>query len=331
MPPPPCRPGVGRSWPWAFPLVADRSWKHPGAQWKRPCTGLSAASHLAHRVPQHRCKGFPARCSNGHASQTRPQARRAHRRAEGGGRRHSCPYFPLLFLCSEPGNPTDPIQPNGQCLRPPVLPPPATAHAPPTALPTALPPGSQLAEWAAPYTGLSQAGTGMAIVLALLVAMGPVCERLGGGHPALYNPANNGFVWATGSGTAREHIVRSVSCHRRPGGHGFIAAHAGAGRFLQATGCTSCRRWLSASVALCCAGVSRPLRAQRGFNVRRLRRPVGPWEACCWREHCCPPPGPSEEGLGCTAWFRHAVAHKCRVESGVLLLAAAARCHPQQP
>lgn len=53
----------------------------------------------------------------------------------------------------------------------------------------------------------------MAIVLALLVAMGPVCERLGGGHPALYNPANNGFVWATGSGTAREHIVRSVSCH----------------------------------------------------------------------------------------------------------------------
>ncbi|PRW60180.1 aquaporin SIP1-2 [Chlorella sorokiniana] len=70
---------------------------------------------------------------------------------------------------------------------------------------------NQVAEWVAPYTGLNQAGTGIALVLALLVAMGPVCERLGGGQPALYNPANNSFVWATGSGTAREHIVRSVA------------------------------------------------------------------------------------------------------------------------
>ena len=69
----------------------------------------------------------------------------------------------------------------------------------------------QLAQWVAPYTGLSQAGTGLALVLLLLIAMGPVCERLGGGQPALYNPANNAFVWATGSGTAWEHLVRAVS------------------------------------------------------------------------------------------------------------------------
>lgn len=81
----------------------------------------------------------------------------------------------------------------------------------------------QLAHWVAPYTGLSQAGTGLALVLLLLIAMGPVCERLGGGQPALYNPANNGFVWATGSGTAWEHLVRSVS--------------AGAGAYTQAGRC----------------------------------------------------------------------------------------------
>lgn len=71
------------------------------------------------------------------------------------------------------------------------------------------PPPSQLSTWAAPWLGLSPGGAGIAIVLALLIAMGPVCDRLLGG--ALYNPANAFAELAQGRGTWAEHVVRSVS------------------------------------------------------------------------------------------------------------------------
>lgn len=47
----------------------------------------------------------------------------------------------------------------------------------------------------------------MALVIALLIAMGPMCRRLGG---AIFNPANSAFLYALGKGGAREHLVRSV-------------------------------------------------------------------------------------------------------------------------
>lgn len=55
---------------------------------------------------------------------------------------------------------------------------------------------------------LSPAGAALGLVLGLLIAMGPVCRSLGG---ALYNPANNAFLFALGQGTVREHAVRAVS------------------------------------------------------------------------------------------------------------------------
>ena len=148
----------------------------------------------------------------------------------------------------------------------------------------------------------------MAIVLALLVAMGPVCERLGGGHPALYNPANNGFVWATGSGTAREHIVRSVSCHRRPGGHGLIAARAAAGL---------CRRRAAPAVGdgclhlLPCAALASA--AHFALNAASMcaggASLWGPGRRAAGTSAAAPRLDQVREGLGCTAWCgcRHIV------------------------
>lgn len=81
--------------------------------------------------------------------------------------------------------------------------PPAADRPPPTA-PRCLQP----ALWVAPSLGLSQAGAKMALVLLLLIAMGPVAQAMGG---ALFNPANNAFVYARGDGSVWEHLVRSVA------------------------------------------------------------------------------------------------------------------------
>lgn len=71
---------------------------------------------------------------------------------------------------------------------------------------------AQLSELVAPHVALSPAGASLGLVLGLLVAMGPVCRALGG---ALYNPANNAFLFALGQGSAREHAVRAVSAPGR--------------------------------------------------------------------------------------------------------------------
>lgn len=81
-------------------------------------------------------------------------------------------------------------------------------------------PRLQISKRVSPLLGLSPAGTGIALVLALLVAMTFLTDRLGG---ALFNPANNAFLWALGKGSAREHWVRSV----RPG-EARAAVHLGA-------------------------------------------------------------------------------------------------------
>lgn len=65
----------------------------------------------------------------------------------------------------------------------------------------------QLSKHVSPVLGLSPGGTGLALTIALLVALVPACERLGG---ALFNPANNAFLWAIGVGTPREHLLRAV-------------------------------------------------------------------------------------------------------------------------
>lgn len=66
----------------------------------------------------------------------------------------------------------------------------------------------QLSQRLAPVLGLSPAGTGMALLIGLLLAMLPVCSWLGG---ALYNPANNALLYAVGKGDFLEHVVRAVS------------------------------------------------------------------------------------------------------------------------
>lgn len=65
----------------------------------------------------------------------------------------------------------------------------------------------QLSRTLAPALGLSPGGTGMALVVALLLLMAPVCGRLGG---ALFNPANNAMLYATGKGALSEHALRVV-------------------------------------------------------------------------------------------------------------------------
>jgi hypothetical protein len=85
------------------------------------------------------------------------------------------------------------------------LPPPTACRRQP---PAATCPRLQLSKRVSPLLGLSPAGSGIALVLALLVAMTFLTDRLGG---ALFNPANNAFLWALGKGSAREHWVRSVS------------------------------------------------------------------------------------------------------------------------
>ncbi len=66
----------------------------------------------------------------------------------------------------------------------------------------------QLSRLLAPSLRLSPGSAGLALVVALLIAMGPLCARLGG---ALFNPANNAMMYATGKGDLKEHAVRVVS------------------------------------------------------------------------------------------------------------------------
>lgn len=66
----------------------------------------------------------------------------------------------------------------------------------------------QLAKPAAPLLGLSVPGAGLALMLVLLIAMGPACEAMGG---AIFNPANNlALLYAQGQGSLRQHAGRSV-------------------------------------------------------------------------------------------------------------------------
>ena len=44
--------------------------------------------------------------------------------------------------------------------------------------------------------------------MALLLTMFVLSKALG---DAVFNPANNAFLWATGKGRAREHVTRAVS------------------------------------------------------------------------------------------------------------------------
>ncbi|EFN50884.1 hypothetical protein CHLNCDRAFT_59382 [Chlorella variabilis] len=66
----------------------------------------------------------------------------------------------------------------------------------------------ELSKHVSPSLGLSPGGAGLALTLLLLVVLVPVCEQLGG---ALFNPANNAFLYATGQGSGQEHILRSVA------------------------------------------------------------------------------------------------------------------------
>ncbi|KAL4424377.1 hypothetical protein ABPG75_001678 [Micractinium tetrahymenae] len=67
---------------------------------------------------------------------------------------------------------------------------------------------SHLAKPAASLLGLSVPGTGLALMLVLLVAMGPACEAMGG---AIFNPANNlALLYAQGQGSLRQHTARSI-------------------------------------------------------------------------------------------------------------------------
>lgn len=84
----------------------------------------------------------------------------------------------------------------------------------PPRLATAYNPASlQLSKHVSPSLGLSPGGAGLALTLLLLVVLVPVCEQLGG---ALFNPANNAFLYATGQGSGQEHILRSVRGHTLP-------------------------------------------------------------------------------------------------------------------
>ncbi|KAL4420859.1 hypothetical protein ABPG77_002818 [Micractinium sp. CCAP 211/92] len=67
---------------------------------------------------------------------------------------------------------------------------------------------SHLAKHAAPLLGLSAPGAGLALMLALLIVMGPACEAMGG---AIFNPANNlALLYAQGQGSLWQHTGRSV-------------------------------------------------------------------------------------------------------------------------
>lgn len=66
----------------------------------------------------------------------------------------------------------------------------------------------QLSKPVGEQIGLSPAAAGLGLVLVLLVLMGEACKRAGG---ALFNPANNAFMYALGKGSAREHLVRSLA------------------------------------------------------------------------------------------------------------------------
>lgn len=84
---------------------------------------------------------------------------------------------------------------------------PRASHASFPLLCAAACPALQPARWLAPHLGLAPTGATVALVVLLLIALGPLCNALGG---ALCNPANNAFVFARGEGTATEHLVRSV-------------------------------------------------------------------------------------------------------------------------
>lgn len=66
---------------------------------------------------------------------------------------------------------------------------------------------TQLSRALSPALGLSPGGTSLALVVALLLLMLPVCGLLGG---ALFNPANNALLYATGQGELVGHAARVV-------------------------------------------------------------------------------------------------------------------------
>jgi hypothetical protein len=66
----------------------------------------------------------------------------------------------------------------------------------------------QLGVLIGPFVGLQPSGAALGLTLLLLIALVPVCAYLGG---ALCNPQNNAFLFATGHGSGKEHVVRSLA------------------------------------------------------------------------------------------------------------------------